>query len=893
PGEAGAVVEIDLEHDRLAVAYPAAGRTVERNAPDTLSPEHARTLATALAPIRDVGSPRAVGRLPGLVDLFDVLTAAPTPEALRAAWSQATELNAVIGASPSGTFRFDLRGDGPHCLIGGTTGAGKSELLQTTVASLATRYPPARLNFILIDYKGGTAFKDCVALPHVVGSVTDLDGSLASRALMSLDAEIKRRERVLRDAGARDLQEMERSGTKDTPPSLVLVIDEFATLVKELPEFVDGVVDIAQRGRALGINLILATQRPAGVISDRIRANTNLRIALRVGDDNDSIDVIGAPDAARIERSAPGRGFARIGHAELVAFQAAFGGRPAPLIETGAFATTLDLEGASATSPGAAETAGRTQLQEVVAAVIAAHGSDPAPFRPWLPPLPPVVPLSRVVGEARPTAPMIGVLDAPGEQRQSAYRVDLDEVGSMLVYGTSGAGKTSLLRTLAMSLASSARPDEMHIYGLDFSTHGLRVLEGLPHVGSIVTGDEEPKVRRLLTMIRGEIATRRELLADAGVTDLASYLRVSPVTVPRIVVMLDGYAGFSSTFEKIDLGELVDLLPRLIADGRQLGIHFVLTAERRGVVPGAIAGLVGTRIVLRMADDDEYAAAGADARSIRGTKLPAGRAFVAGGSLIQVAIATDDGTGADELGAIARAAKAMQDRYPGAGAPAVRLLPDTVEKATIPRSAQPLAATVGIDEDLTPVVADLGEAHFVVSGPYRSGRSTTLAAIADGIARSTSDVRLHLLAPRRSPLTELSIWTTSAQGTAACDERAAALGEELTSAEPDAAVIVVVDDLEELSDGPASDALARIARRGRDASVRILAAIENHALHRAFGGAATELRKDKNGLLLDPDLDVDGDLLGVRLPRRKAQPFPPGRGYLVRRGTFTLVQVAI
>jgi S-DNA-T family DNA segregation ATPase FtsK/SpoIIIE len=558
------------------------------------------------------------------------------------------------------------------------------------------------------------------------------------------------------------------------------------------------------------------------------------------------------------------------------------------------FVTPLDLEGPHAPSTPGGTDAERTQLQEVVAAVVAAHGSDPAPFRPWLPPLPAVLPLSRVASDGTSTHPAVGVVDEPSEQRQSLYRIDLDAVGSILVYGTSGAGKTTFLRTLVVTLASSAGPDELHIYGLDFSSHGLRVLEALPHVGSVVTGDEEARVRRLLTMIRTEITGRRELLADAGVTNLASYLRVSPVSVPRIVVLLDGYAGFTSTFEKIDLGELVDLLPRLIADGRQLGIHFVLSAERRGVVPGSIAGLVGTRIVLPMADDDEYAAAGADARAIRGTKLPPGRAFVSGGLQMQVAIASDDGSGSDELATIARTAKEIDDRSSGTGAPAVRLLPESVDKASIPHAAGPLLASIGLDEDLAPVVADLGDAHFVIAGPYRSGRSTALAGIAFGLARSTDEVRLHLLAPRRSPLTTLDRWTDVAEGVSACETAVAALVDELTAPGLEGPpVIVVVDDLDELFDGTAAHGLERIARAGRDGPVRILAAVENHALHRAFGGVASELRKDKNGLLLDPDVDIDGDLLGVRLPRRKTQPFPPGRGYLVQRGAYRLVQVAV
>ena len=241
---------------------------------------------------------------------------------------------AVIGACYDGPFGIDLARDGPHGLVAGTTGAGKSELLQTLIASLACANRPDEMTFVLVDYKGGSAFKDCAHLPHVTGMVTDLDAHLTQRALASLSAELTRRERVLAAAGAKDIEEYAERGSRQPRyrplPRLVIVIDEFASLVRDLPDFVTGLVGIAQRGRSLGIHLILATQRPSGVVSADIRANTNLRIALRVTDAAESADVIDAPDAAQISRATPGRGYVRLGHASLVPFQAGrIGGRRA------------------------------------------------------------------------------------------------------------------------------------------------------------------------------------------------------------------------------------------------------------------------------------------------------------------------------------------------------------------------------------------------------------------------------------------------------------------------------------------------------------------------------------------------------------------------------------
>lgn len=882
PGETKAIVDVNTEEDRVTVTYPAEGITLARSGPDILSNDISTRIGRALAPVRDVSRLSGTGELPPTVDLVEVVPATSARE-IEARWGEHRGLVAPIGRGSTGMFSLDLRRDGPHCLIGGTTGAGKSELLQTAVAALAATYPATKLNFILLDYKGGTAFKDCVQLPHVVGSVTDLDGSLARRALISLEAELKRRETILRDAGARDLLEMESVLPAEAPPHLVLVIDEFATLIKELPDFVDGIVDVAQRGRGLGINLILATQRPAGVVNEKIRANTNLRICLRVGDESDSSDVIGVPDAARIERSLPGRAYARVGHAEVVPFQAAFGGRPGPAVDEPVVIVPFHLSAPPRAAARGTDD-GATQLQEVVTAIVEAGRAHPRPRQPWLPPLPERIALGDLEPSSA-TSLTVGMIDDPERQRRRPYTIDLDAVGSVLVYGTAASGKTTLLRTIACAIAGASSPAEVNLYGLDFSTHGLRVLEELPHCGSVIAGDDEERVQRLFSMIRREVTERRELLAQRGVASLREL--GGDVPVPKIVVLLDGYSAFASAFEKVNLGEVVDLLPRLVADGRQLGIHFVITADRRAAVPGAIASLVQTRVVLRLADEDEYSAVGVDLRAARGTKLPPGRGFVEGGSLMQGAIVVDEG--AAELEAIARLGDELRDRY-GDRAPAVRLLPAEVETGSLGSPVTHLAAALGLDEELETAVADLSESHFVVAGPYRSGRTQALITMVRSLRTSTPGATIHLLAPRRSALTDLDAWASAAHGVEECESSLAALA--ARPGDGDQIVIIVIDDGDELLESTGAFALEKLVRSGRDGNVRVVAALENHALRRSFGGWGAEIRKDKHGLLLDPDHDVDGDLLGCRLPRRPKKPFPPGRGYLVRRGAFTLIQVA-
>nr|WP_223227779.1 FtsK/SpoIIIE domain-containing protein [Leifsonia xyli] len=337
---------IEAHPDSWRVHLVRQGVLVPLTSMNDLGLPAAATFARELAPIVDAGArvldesdlPRSVGLaqlVPGdILGSSDTIlkswrdTGSLVSEWATGAEREAVRLAAVVGQGSAGPVRIDLGTHGPHALVGGTTGSGKSEFLQTWILSLAANISPDRLTFLLVDYKGGAAFADCVNLPHTVGLVTDLNTHLVRRALTSLRAELRYREELLAEKGAKDLVALERRSDPDTPPALVIVIDEFAALVNEIPEFVDGVIDVAQRGRSLGLHLVMATQRPAGVIKDNLRANTNLRIALRMADAVDSSDVIGVPDAAHFPPEVPGRAAIKVGAGQLTHLQTGYlGGR--------------------------------------------------------------------------------------------------------------------------------------------------------------------------------------------------------------------------------------------------------------------------------------------------------------------------------------------------------------------------------------------------------------------------------------------------------------------------------------------------------------------------------------------------------------------------------------
>ena len=912
PGACGAVVELDSGTGGLELTLPTTGERSRCLAADLAPPPVAAGAALSLAALRDAGSRAGQHDIPARVGLPATLGLDGWPEQLEGWWHEDDgRLSAPVGVGPGGeVFAVSLRDDGPHALVGGMTGAGKSELLQTLVAALAARHSPARLNFLLIDYKGGTAFKDCVGLPHTVGFVTDLDGHLVNRALVSLSSELRRREAILRQAGANDLRSLERTRPELAPPSLAIVVDEFAALIRELPEFVNGMVDIAQRGRSLGIHLVLATQRPQGVINDKIRANTNLRVSLRFTDAAESRDIVETAEAAR-PGLPPGRAFARMA-GRITEFQAAYaGGRsraergPAPVrVRDLGFG---GLPAAAADGPGDPDDRA-TDLVRLVALAGEANRrlGLPPPPRPWLPTLPETLPLSSSLlagevtrqgrrGGSGPTA-VIGLVDEPAAQRQVPLGFSLEADANLLVHGTSGAGKTTLLRALAVSLATACPPDQVHLYGLDFATLGLRPLEALPHCGGIVAGDEPDRCARLLWMLQTEMERRRALLAGAGAASLGEYLASGPASpAPYVLVLLDGYPGFVAASQEIDQGASVGVLRTLVAEGRPLGIGFVLASDRQAPFLASISAGIARRVVLRMATDDEYSYLGLPRAVFKDVSLPPGRGFSERGLEVQCACLGEDPSGAAQAAAVAAAGAALRERHGPGDAPRIRLLPARVSREAMPVPSGALEAVVGLeDRSLAPVAVDLGEGHFLVAGPRRSGRTTALATIALSLA-ARGEADLHLLADRRqTALATLEIWRSAALGPPVCAEAARRLATELREGPTGRPCVVIVDDGEHLVDPAANrDGLDWLVQQGPEHGVHVVVAVEPQSAQRAFAPWLTQVVREGQGILLNPNPALDGAILGVRLPaRRGTAAMPRGRGYLVRQGSAELIQVA-
>lgn len=878
-----------------------SGKSAEGISFEGLSRAQAENASRLLAPLRDVTQRSAAGEIPESVLLLDLLDLVGCDAAeITARWDAtrgSKKLGADIGLSSAGVYNLDLRVHGPHGLVAGTTGAGKSELLQSIVAALAATHSPKRLNFVLIDYKGGAAFKDCVDLPHTVGFFTDLDAHLALRALTSLNAELKKREHVLAEFGAKDIIELEEINPDKAPANLLIIFDEFAFLKRTVPEFVAGVIDIAQRGRSLGVHLLLATQRPSGVVDENIRANTNLRIALRVADDRDSEDVIERTDAVRIPKSLPGRAYIKTGPTAIAQVQTAYANARRDVDDASSEVSVASFESALRMIPRVtfrqvkASSDSLTDLQRLVATIAeAAHDLPPQPV-PWMDPLPTVVDVSDLESATRGSgmAVPIALADHPTQQAQDAWVCDLSTNGHLLVFGASGAGKSTALRTLAGMLTTKLQPSDLHLYVLDFGSRALGTLAELPHCGGVFTPEQPELVERTFARIERTIAERRAILGQRGFTSIDE-ARNAGVTMPYVVLMIDGYAAFNSTYQLVDHGEMNDRLVKVLSDGRSVGVTVVLTADRRNAVPTAVSSLVPQRLVMRMGEIDEYVSLGLSGDLGR-IEIAPGRAFLQDATELHVAVMGADPSGASQSEMIRRIAKASSSQ----GAPdRIEGLAHQVSLSALESRSGAVSFAIEGDSGATLAVDLRQNPMFAVFGPERSGRTTTLATVMRGLDTLGVPVKRFLVAPRRTELLEMTGWERVGRGTDGCDELLVELAAEVRERgeKPNDLIVVVVDDGEELAEGASSSALAEIMRRGRDAGVVVMAAVSTNSAHRSFGGWISDLKRARHAMLLIPDVDVDGDLVSVRLPRKSTRRFVPGRGYYVSRGDVQYAQVA-
>ena len=831
---------------------------------DDLSASTAAEIAQAMARFEDPEQELIGGELPERLSIRDVLVP-PDAESIKKRWDESAKQDAVLaplGVGSEGAVVIDMVVDGPHGLVAGTTGAGKSELLRTMVVGGAAEHSPDDLVFVLIDYKGGSAFDRCSSLPHVVGMVTDLDEHLSQRALRSLDAELHHRELVLRDAGYKDIPDYRAAGSPSGPlPRLVVVVDEFATLRAELPDFVSALVGIAQRGRSLGVHLILATQRPSGAVDANIRANTNLRIALRVQDAGDSKDVIDTAVAAELPRTLPGRAFVRRGEGDLTPVQTAYASGPVPT-SSGPLVRVTEIGGAPRPASKGSDISELTNLGVYVDACIEAGGDYAPARRPWTDPLPDSITATEL-SEIENLAKLgddpitLGVGDDPDHQRR--VQVGWDPLaGHLGAIGALGGGVSTLLRSAAIAVGNGELGRDVWVYGADHGAQGLAGLDAYPHVAPIIDADDSARHERLLTMLERTLDER-------------SQDREAASAAPLLVIVIDGIAGFA---ERNDLGGGTvagDRFGRIVRDGPAVGIVFVVGATSYKDLPRSLRGAFRTTFVFEQNDTNDYSSFG-----LRPKEIPTfrpGRAVIGDAkTLVQVIDWS-----------ISLLPEAISVSAPPTS---VEPLPASVDRDTLPPATigATLEIPIGLDNvTREPAVAIVraGE-HLAIAGPAASGKSTTLRTIAEQLRAGDPEIALVGIAPVESALFESGVFDA---GGTYDDVRSV-----LEIAETDhRRWVVIVDDAERIEDE--SGPLHTFARGG-PSHITLVVSLRASSARQAFGHWARFVRASGVGVLLQPDNTADGDVLGVRLPRGERLENLPGRGYLVQAGAVAECQIA-
>jgi DNA segregation ATPase FtsK/SpoIIIE, S-DNA-T family len=953
-------VVLDIAADGTISGITMDGTTQVGKA-DALSLAQAEVLARELAPVRlsatsytDQSS--VVGTDFGLADLLDL--GSPHDFDLAQTWASRPNrdrLRVPLGLGQDGRpIELDLKesaqdGMGPHGLLVGATGSGKSELLRTLVLALAVTHSSEILNFVLVDFKGGATFTALDRLPHTSAVITNLSEelSLVDRMHGAIQGELVRRQELLRQAGnyasQRDYERARAAGVPLAPlPSLLIIVDEFSELLTARPDFIDMFVQIGRLGRSLGIHLLLASQRLEEGRLRGLEAHLSYRIGLRTFSSMDSRSVLGVPDAYELPR-APGHGYLRTGTEEMVRFKAAYvsgvvrqggfqatiGGRVVdPVHEFTTYYVAPQRDDQPAEEQEAEPVGGDTLLDVLVRRM---EGQGPPAHQVWLPPLTEPPTLGQLMApivhsperglSTQDLSPqhalhgLVGLVDKPFEQRREPMWLDLSgSAGNVLVVGGPQSGKTNFLRALTTSLALRHTPREVQFYCLDFGGGGLSAMAGLPHLGGVATRREVDKVRRTIAEMYGLMQAREAMFGSQAIEGIAAYRRAKQQgrfgedPFGDVFLVVDGWATLRAEFE-----DLEPMVNELANRGLGYGIHLLAATNRWMDVRAAVRDMFGTKVELRLGEPSDSvinrrAAVNVPEQSPGRGLTPDGFHFLAALPRLDAAQRTDD-----LADAVAEFVKLAQTYWSAPPAPAVRLLPDLLPYEALPA---PMGGRlpIGIAEaDLQPVGLNFeAEPHVLLFGDIESGKSSFLRSLARMVATSydPSQARVILVDFRRSLLgcidtPHLIGYGTSQQTTADLVKQVTTVmmerlpGPEVTAEQlrnrdwwkgPE--LYLLIDDYD-LVAGAAVNPLAPLLEylpQARDIGLHLV-------ITRRIGGASRALFDPVIGRireLASPGIMLSGPREeGALFGTIKPQALPPGRGWLfTRRDGARLVQLA-
>ncbi|MEU0817195.1 type VII secretion protein EccCa [Streptomyces mirabilis] len=952
-------VRITVEGDRITVEDLRETSTVAQGSSDAVSVAGAEGLARMLAPLRLSAEPAGEGTpvsgpvdFPGLLGIDD--PAALDIERLWAPRSERAFLRVPIGLTDRHeSVLLDLKesselGMGPHGLCVGATGSGKSELLRTLVLALTATHSPEDLALVLVDYKGGATFAPFTDLPHVAGVITNLENQagLVERVHSSLAGEVKRRQQVLKDAGnIADIGHYAALRATRRPdleplPHLFVVIDEFGELLTAKPDFIDLFLSIGRIGRSIGVHLLLSSQRIEGGKLKGLDTYLSYRLGLRTFSADESRTVLDTTDAFHLP-PLPGFGYLKVDTSTYERFKAGYvsGAYRGPALHDkqddeplASPYPTYNTLGAPREDAAEEYAATKRETGPTVMSVMVGQLATAAPpvRRIWLPPLPDAITLDTAAGPleadteglrlAHRDGAMrvpLGILDDPAKQWQQPWLLDLTVAGGhTAVIGGPQSGKTTLLRTLALSLALTHTPYDVAVYGLDLVGGGLSALAGLPHVGGIAGRADHERAARTVAEVRTMLGQREELFRAHGIDsiDQLRHLRAQG-KLPQlgstdIVLLVDGFGALRDEFAELD-DAVADLLKR----GGGYGIHVVAGMLRWNDVRIATQSMFGTRVELRLNDPADSSID----RKLSETLSPdtPGRVLTDGKLFAQVALPRIDnrpGTG-NLASVLERSARTIRAGWHGDVAAPVRVLPTRLPAAKLPSpTAEPRAIPIGVDQDaLAPALLDLfgSDQHLLILGDNECGKTNLLKLIVRQLVDRYGDEELvfGVFDPRRGlrgavPEPYRGGYAHNAKLAAAL---ATGIATELEkrlpeTADPDAVgaepsftgprIVILVDDYDILTTAgqqPLAPFLPYISS-AQDIGLHFVIARRTAGSSRAlYEPLLTTLRETGTAALLMTGNRTEGQLF----PGLYASAQPPGRGTLVRRGRHQLIQTAL
>lgn len=590
---------------------------------DIISDGKANDLAMKLAAIT-VDEVSLEGELTKNITLFELLNIMSVEDInLKSNWSQSQvykSLAAPIGVKANNQIvSLDIsdksKAHGPHGLVAGTTGSGKSEILQTYILSLATRFHPYEVGFVIIDFKGGGMANQFKDLPHLIGTITNIDGREIDRSLLSIKAELVKRQEMFSKCGVNHINDYiklyKENKVTEPMPHLIMIVDEFAELKAEFPDFMKELISAARIGRTLGVHLILATQKPAGVVDAQIWSNSKFKLCLKVQTKEDSNEVLKTPLAAEIVE--PGRAYFQVGNNEIFElFQSAYSGANVPegnnandliynIYEKNIWGKKELVYTNKKTNKNSKT---QTQLQAIVEYVDNYCKVNNIKHLPGicLPPLKEIINVSEINYNKKSSviSVPIGIYDDPEQQVQSQVELEISRDNLYLV-GSSQSGKTVLLQTLVYGLMNKYASSQVNFYLIDCGSMVLKMFEESKYVGGVVLSNEEEKCKNLFKMLNSIVTERKKILSELGIGNYSAYLDGGYKELPLIVIIIDNMAAFKEYFP-----DQYDELNSLTREAQSVGICFVITATTSNALNYRTQANFGQKLVLNCNDNGEY-----------------------------------------------------------------------------------------------------------------------------------------------------------------------------------------------------------------------------------------------------------------------------------------------